>query len=70
MNIKVSIGLEALQMQLEELESTLRVNFDPCGAIFQKLFEEHGDIIGYQYGGSQLVHTLRSYRGEDPLGMI
>ena len=64
---QVNIGLEALQLQLKSLDSTLDVIHDNCGAIFQKLFEEHGDIIGYQYGGSQLVHTLRSYRGEDPL---
>ena len=64
---QVSIGLQALQLQLESLGSTCDVDKDPCGNIFQALFEEQGDIIGYQYGGSQLVHTLRSYRGEDPL---
>jgi hypothetical protein len=50
---QVSLGLEALQLQLQSLGSTLDVNKDICGSIFQKLFEEHGDIIGYQYGGSQ-----------------
>ena len=30
-------------------------------------YKEQGDIIGYQYGGSQLVHTLQSYRGQNPL---
>lgn len=64
---QVSIGLVALELQLRQLEVPLDVNTDFCGSIFQKLFEEHGDIIGYQYGGSQLVHTLKSYRGEDPL---
>lgn len=29
---------------------------------FEQLFEEHGDIIALQYGGSQLVHTIESYR--------
>jgi len=64
---QVSIGLVALELQLRQLDFPLNVNTDVCGSIFQKLFEEHGDIIGYQYGGSQLVHTLKSYRGEDPL---
>ena len=26
------------------------------------MFEAHGDIIALQYGGSQLVHTIQSYR--------
>lgn len=30
--------------------------------LFEELFEEHGDIIALQYGGSQLVHTIQSYR--------
>lgn len=30
--------------------------------LFEELFEEHGDIIALQYGGSQLVHTIESYR--------
>ena len=65
---QVAIGLEALQRQLTYLGSTMRVaEGSKAGAIFQKLFEIHGDIIGYQYGGSQLVHTLQSYRGKDPL---
>ena len=62
---KVAIGLIALQRQLDYLGSTYHDS--KAGAIFQKLFETHGDIIGYQYGGSQLVHTLQSYRGKDPL---
>jgi len=30
--------------------------------LFEEMFEEHGDIIALQYGGSLLVHTIQSYR--------
>lgn len=40
-----------------------KVEFDtPAMQVFEELFEEHGDIIALQYGGSQLVHTIQSYR--------
>uniref|UniRef100_H2YYI3 SAC domain-containing protein n=1 Tax=Ciona savignyi TaxID=51511 RepID=H2YYI3_CIOSA len=30
--------------------------------LYEEMFETHGDIIALQYGGSQLVHTINSYR--------
>ncbi|CBY07966.1 unnamed protein product [Oikopleura dioica] len=58
---QVSIGLVALEMQLRQLDVPFDVNTDSCaGIIFQKLFEEHGDIIGYQYGGSHWCTHLRA----------
>lgn len=30
--------------------------------LYEEMFNEHGDVIALQYGGSQLVHTIQSYR--------
>ena len=28
------------------------------------MFEDHGDTLALQYGGSQLIHRIKSYRKE------
>ena len=30
--------------------------------ILEELFEAHGDTLALQYGGSQMVHRIRTYR--------
>lgn len=55
----------ALAYQLFSLGllQTPEIDFDTDATrLFEELFEEHGDIIALQYGGSQLVHTIQSYR--------
>ncbi|XP_039259102.2 polyphosphoinositide phosphatase-like [Styela clava] len=55
----------ALAYQLFSLGllQTPEIEFDTDATrLFEELFEEHGDIIALQYGGSQLVHTIQSYR--------
>jgi len=34
--------------------------------MLEGLFEDHGDTLALQYGGSQLVHRIRSYRRVSP----
>ena len=30
--------------------------------LFEELYEDHGDTLSLQYGGSQLVHRVKTYR--------
>ena len=40
-----------------------RLEFDTdCMSILEDMFEDHGDMLALQYGGSQLVHRIRTYR--------
>lgn len=58
-------GKCALAYQLFSLGviDKLEVQFDTdVIRLFEEMFEEHGDIIALQYGGSLLVHTIQSYR--------
>ena len=34
--------------------------------LHQEIYEDHGDTMALQYGGSQLVHRIRGYRKENP----
>lgn len=29
---------------------------------FEDIWDEHGDILAWQYAGSQLVHTIKTYK--------
>lgn len=33
-----------------------------CPRLFEELYEDHGDTLSLQYGGSQLVHRVKTYR--------
>ncbi|KAI6183887.1 Polyphosphoinositide phosphatase [Aphelenchoides bicaudatus] len=59
------IGKVALGFQLHAMgytsEPTIPANGELCRAI-EELFDEHGDIIAWQYAGSQLVHTIKTYK--------
>ena len=35
--------------------------------MLEELYEDHGDTMALQYGGSQLVHRIKSYRKIAPL---
>eukprot|EP00730_Choanoeca_flexa_P001128 TRINITY_DN10490_c0_g1_i2.p1 TRINITY_DN10490_c0_g1~~TRINITY_DN10490_c0_g1_i2.p1 ORF type:complete len:1124 (+),score=253.03 TRINITY_DN10490_c0_g1_i2:76-3447(+) len=62
------IGLCALRHQLYELgilEDTDagRIHPDsPANRALEELYEDHGDTIALQYGGSQLVNRIQTYR--------
>ncbi|XP_078256020.1 polyphosphoinositide phosphatase isoform X2 [Rhinoraja longicauda] len=34
----------------------------PHDRLFEELYEDHGDTLSLQYGGSQLVHRVKTYR--------
>eukprot|EP01134_Creolimax_fragrantissima_P007453 CFRG7453T1 len=59
------IGREALANQLYVLgfipNTQLSFTSD-CVRVFEKMYEEHGDAIATQYGGSNLVNTMETYR--------
>ncbi|GCC28197.1 hypothetical protein chiPu_0006625 [Chiloscyllium punctatum] len=40
-----------------------RLQFDTDAVrLFEELYEDHGDTLSLQYGGSQLVHRVKTYR--------
>ncbi|XP_043202301.1 polyphosphoinositide phosphatase-like [Amphibalanus amphitrite] len=60
-----TIGKAALAAQLFALGAipSPRLEFDTdCMSILEDMFEDHGDLLALQYGGSQLVHRIRTYR--------
>lgn len=60
-----AIGKCALAHQLNRL-GFLRppvLEFDSdCITMLESLYEDHGDTLALQYGGSQLVHRIKTYR--------
>ncbi|XP_039951110.1 polyphosphoinositide phosphatase [Bactrocera neohumeralis] len=60
-----AIGKCALGHQLERLGfvKSAKLEFDSdCVTMLENLYEEHGDTLALQYGGSQLVHRIKTYR--------
>jgi hypothetical protein len=37
-----------------------------CVRMLEMLYEDHGDFLALQYGGSQLVHRIQTYRRTAP----
>ncbi|XP_018495844.1 polyphosphoinositide phosphatase [Galendromus occidentalis] len=65
-----ALGRCALGYQLYALGvvSEPKVDFDTdCAQKLEELYENHGDIIALQYGGSQLVHRVKTYRKIAPI---
>lgn len=63
------IGKCALAMQLHALGiiDVPVLNFDSdCVRMMEDLYEDQGDTLALQYGGSQLVHRIKSYRKVAP----
>lgn len=60
-----AIGKCVLAHQLYELgflkERKLEFESD-CVTMLENLYEDHGDTLALQYGGSQLVHRIKTYR--------
>lgn len=60
-----AIGKCALGYQLFALGvvNTPKLEFDSdCVRMLEELYEDHGDTLALQYGGSQLVHRIKTYR--------
>ncbi len=40
-----------------------RLKYDTdCVRILEEMYEDHGDTLALQYGGSALVHRIKTYR--------
>ncbi|GFQ96368.1 polyphosphoinositide phosphatase [Trichonephila clavata] len=65
-----ALGKAALAFQLYVLgvleEPKLEFDTD-CVRMLEELYEDHGDTLALQYGGSQLVHRVKTYRKIAPL---
>lgn len=64
-----AIGKCALGFQLCALGvlDEPRIDFDSdCVRMLEELYEDHGDTLALQYGGSQLVHRIKTYRKTAP----
>lgn len=64
------LGLGALGHQLYALgalESPTQLGLDcPAYHILEEIYEDHGDTMALQYGGSQLVNRIQTYRKSSP----
>lgn len=64
-----ALGKCALGFQLCALgfiqEPKLEFDSD-CVRMLENLYEDHGDTLALQYGGSQLVHRIKTYRKTAP----
>ncbi|XP_039285340.1 polyphosphoinositide phosphatase [Nilaparvata lugens] len=64
-----ALGKCALGFQLHSLGVLGSPNLDfdsDCVRLLEVLYEDHGDTLALQYGGSQLVHRIRTYRKTAP----
>ncbi|KAJ8866836.1 hypothetical protein PR048_032697 [Dryococelus australis] len=64
-----AIGKCALGFQLCALGvlDSPKLEFDTdCVRMLEELYEDHGDTLALQYGGSQLVHRIKTYRKTAP----
>lgn len=64
-----AIGKCALGYQLYALGilKSPKLDFDTdCVRMLEELYEDHGDTLALQYGGSQLVHRIKTYRKTAP----
>ncbi|KAK0423423.1 hypothetical protein QR680_008138 [Steinernema hermaphroditum] len=59
------IGKVALGCQLYSMGYVSEPIISPASElcrIYEELFDEHGDTMAYQYAGSQLVHSVKTYK--------
>lgn len=64
------LGKIALAFQLQALGVLIepRLQYDTDAVrLLEQLYEDHGDTIAMQYGGSQLVHRVKTYRKVAPI---
>lgn len=64
------LGKIALAFQLQALGVLIepKLEYDTDAArLLEQLYEDHGDTIALQYGGSQLVHRVKTYRKVAPI---
>lgn len=57
---KVSLGLQLYSMGLVG-EPLLSPSSEVC-RIYEDLMDQHGNTLALQYAGSQLVHSIKTYK--------
>lgn len=61
---KCALGYQLCALGLLEWPN---LDFDSdCVRLLEVLYEDHGDTLALQYGGSQLVHRIKTYRKTAP----
>ena len=64
-----AVGLCALGFQLHALgvlsQPRLEIETD-CVRMLEEMYEDHGDTLALQYGGSALIHRIKTYRKQSP----
>eukprot|EP00095_Tigriopus_kingsejongensis_P006225 maker-scaffold301_size216225-snap-gene-0.18 protein:Tk06225 transcript:maker-scaffold301_size216225-snap-gene-0.18-mRNA-1 annotation:"polyphosphoinositide phosphatase isoform x2" len=59
---KCALGLQLFALGFVE---SPHLEFDSdCARMLEVMYEDHGDTLALQYGGSQLIHRIKSYRKE------
>ncbi|KAJ9595423.1 hypothetical protein L9F63_013382, partial [Diploptera punctata] len=61
---KCALGYQLCALGLLD-SPTLEFDSD-CVRMLEELYEDHGDTLALQYGGSQLVHRIKTYRKTAP----
>uniref|UniRef100_A0A0N5CAH5 SAC domain-containing protein n=1 Tax=Strongyloides papillosus TaxID=174720 RepID=A0A0N5CAH5_STREA len=57
---KVALGCQLYSMGLID-EPIISFSSELCKS-FEEMYDEHGDTMALQYAGSQLVHTIKTYK--------
>ncbi|KAH7716085.1 polyphosphoinositide phosphatase [Aphelenchoides avenae] len=57
---KVALGCQLHAMGYVE-DPNVPITSELC-RVFEELFDEHGDTMAWQYAGSQLVHSIKTYK--------
>uniref|UniRef100_A0A914HH04 SAC domain-containing protein n=1 Tax=Globodera rostochiensis TaxID=31243 RepID=A0A914HH04_GLORO len=58
---KVALGWQLYSMGFLSSPWALSLHSEVC-RVFEEMFDEHGDILAWQYAGSQLVHSIKTYK--------
>lgn len=57
---KVALAFQLYSMGYTE-EPYILLNSELC-RILEELYDEHGNTLAWQYAGSQLVHSIKTYK--------
>lgn len=61
---KCALGFQLCALGVLQMPN---LEFDTdCVRMLEALYEDHGDTLALQYGGSQLVHRIKTYRKTAP----
>ncbi|KAI3422374.1 hypothetical protein GPALN_012893 [Globodera pallida] len=58
---KVALGWQLYSMGFLSSPWALSLHSEVC-RVFEEMFDEHGDTLAWQYAGSQLVHSIKTYK--------